>query len=396
MVASLILHASGSGIFESISQSDIEEIILYYVYPKYSVHNVKNVLIGFTSFIKTETPSYKGPNWSSSKMNKESVPHLKVFITPLMLQKTIALFEEKFTKHLDTTYKHQEVKQRLRPRAVHKARVLGMMTELAFYTGMRIHEIALLQLKDVSYAGGVVISILKTKTDAGERDIPLSLLAPRSFVERFMEFWQARRKEVSLEGLLFVQLDGRHWDTSHTSKEIASVFNTYMVQGMVFHNLRDAFASHLMIRWFVAFHRDLLPDDAPFLSQELFNDENMEKFRKMVFGMGVHRKFQDDFTHMQAVLAKLLGHIGPMTSFESYVHVVDLLFFFFSRPNTPEYMNLSCEVAEDLLQITYPSLPSSLKGRGIKRIKADDFFQYQRDLIDLPKPARPVPRKPKN
>jgi hypothetical protein len=165
---------------------------------------------------------------------------------------------------------------------------------------------------------------------------------------------------------------------------------------MIFHNLRDAFASHLMLRWFAAFHRDLLPDNAPFLTQELFNDDNLEKFRKMVLGMGVQRKFQDDFTHMQAVLAKSLGHIGPMASFESYVHVVDLLFFFFTNPNTPEYMNLSCKVAEDILQITYPSLPPSLKGRGIKRIKTDDFLRYQRDLIDLPKPARPAPHKPKN
>jgi hypothetical protein len=175
-----------------------------------------------------------------------------------------------------------------------------------------------------------------------------------------------------------------------------SAVEYFDLTGMIFHNLRDAFASHLMLRWFAAFHRDLLPANAPFLTQELFNDENLEKFRKMVLGIGVQRKFQDDFSHMQAVLAKLLGHIGPMTSFESYVHVVDLLFFFFTRPNTPEYMNLSCEVAEDLLQITYPSLPPSLKGRGIKRIKTGDFLQYQRDLIDLPKPARPVPRKLKN
>jgi hypothetical protein len=87
----------------------------------------------------------------------------------------------------------------------------------------------------------------KTKTNASERDIRLSLLAPRSFGDRFMEFWKTRRSDVSLEGLLFVQIDGRPWDPSHTSKEVASVFNAYFIQGLIFHNLQDAFASHLII-----------------------------------------------------------------------------------------------------------------------------------------------------
>ena len=407
MVETFLQHISGAGPIITLSPDFQEWVIQNLVYSKYGGHNVKDIISMFTTFLETGPLKdvYVGPNWQKKEMEKRDVPELKAFITPKQLQVAIKLIESKL-------FSFSKVKEDQKIAAVYNARVIGIMTELAYYSGMRIHEIALLQLKDVILSDGIVLCIRKgkTKTDHGERNIPLSYLAPQSFLDIFIDYWKKRKEFASVHNLLFPQIGklkkkhehsdgrvlysyrGKAWDTSYLASLVSEVFADLGVDDMSFHNTRDSFTAILLLRWIVAFHRDLLPADLPFLSYELFNDNNIAKFRKLVLGMGTPQKHQDSFSHIMAIVAKLLGHGGPIVSLECYVHVVDWLFYFFTRQNTPEHIDILCEMAEDFLQVSYPSLPDELKGRSWKSIKTETLLQQQRERINFPRPNRPTSR----
>lgn len=343
---------------------------------------IKSRLKAFTDFLKIELGSdFSEPNWKRSKdLRKKDIPTFKPLIDFEKLAEALEISKYFFAKYIDN-YKKISIKMRERKRAEHKALVIWHIICLCFYTGLRISEAVNLKVNNVIFDGGIVICIRKTKTRNGYRNIPLNILTPESYYREFKKYFKERRKSAMITDLLFPQHDGKIWDTSHISKEIKNLFTRVGIEGVSSHILRHSFANWFLMRWFKAFHGNIIPDNLPFLNNELFGDEYINRLRKLILGMNNQKKGQDTCTYALAVLARLLGHGGPIVTIEKYIHNGDWLFYLLSESNKTENICITSRQAENFLQVSYPSLQKPLKGRGKKVIKPSELLEYQRSNL---------------
>ncbi|MFA5073200.1 MAG: tyrosine-type recombinase/integrase [Nitrospirota bacterium] len=278
-------------------------------------------------------------------------------------------------------------------RALHKTETLKHMTQVSYYSGMRIDEVASLKINNVNFDGGIALCILESKTENGERNIPFGRLAPLEYIEQFKKYYETRKKMVTGDSFLFPQLSYRKqkggerqlvekkW-TNYASRLVARVFRKHISPDFVFHDLRDSFASLLLFRWFVLFHGDKLPKRPKGLrcyEDDMFSDESLKRLRGLVLGMcNDLKEGQELFTYALAVVARLMGHGGPQVTFKCYLHTTDWLFYFLSRHDKEQRVDLTSDQAISFHQVTYSALPENLRKKGLKTIKVDDFLNGQR------------------
>jgi hypothetical protein len=256
------------------------------------------------------------------------------------------------------------------------------MINLGFYAGVRASEFAHLKVANVIYDEGPVLCIRKTKTANGVRNIPINLLAPESYLKTFIEYYKERKKIASGNELLFPNYKGSLWDTSHLASEVRRIFESIGIRDLRFHYLRHAFANWFLMRWFVAFHANYVPVDLPFIENELFHEPYIKKLKKLILGMN-NKTGQDTFTYALAVLARLIGHGGPIVTMQKYIHCGDWFFYLLSKGSEAMEVQIVSRQAEDLLQLSYSSLPDKFKGRGKKKLTFGEILYYQQ--LELPK-----------
>lgn len=388
-IEKFLYELSGEGSLFRLSEEE-RGIIVKRTMRRYSTEKIKHLLQSFSAFVKRKAgDEFQDLNWKKKEYSKEDAPSLKPLITPVTLKTITGLFHGEFSAWAKRLKKDDALKRRRLAMAEQKAVNLAHMTCLSFYGGLRIDEAASLRLNDVIFDGGIMLRIPESKTNNGKRNIPLSRLAPREYLEQFEEYYKKRADSAYSGALLFTPLNSTKWRPSHASNAVSKVFRKHGYPDFTFHNLRDSFASLFLVRWFVAFHKGKLPAHLPCFGDDLFSEEGLLKLRGLVLGMHEVPRGQELFTYAAAVLARLMGHGGPRITFECYIHTTDWLFYLLSEHYKQETIRLNCKQAESFLQVTYPTLPKAYKKRGLKAISVDEFLTHQRSLIRMPQPITP-------
>lgn len=357
--------------------------ILHSTMSKYNSVSIRKALKYFTEFVEHQNPGrFRTPDWMKTKaLFKPDIPVRKPLIVGRDVSDAIELCDDVFTAHAPLI-RGEGFIRRASKQLWHKSEAIKQIILLGFYAGLRIVEITNLRVNNVIYDGGIVLCIRVTKTINGVRNIPLNLLAPEHVVNSFRVYLGTKMGSRQKDALIFAQENGEPWDTSHVSSEVTRVFNEIGMGGIRFQHLRHSFANFFLLRWLVAFHQDIVPSDAPFLHDELFNNENIANLRELFLSRGGVKKGQENFTYALAVLARLMGHGGPMITLEKYVHNVDWLFYLLSHHWGGKTVFLTSIQAQDILSLSYPSLPANLKGRGLKTITLNAIVELQRQRFD--------------
>ena len=308
----------------------------------------KDKIKKFINFLKTEVEGV----WSDINMR---------YIKPAPKDESEEL--EKTTMLIDFTHisaalqvcrNRQQESQKAK--SAHDLEIIYHMICLGFYVGLRAVEFTHLEISGVIFDRGEVLCIRFSKTDNGIRNIPLHLLLPDSYLREFKDYLGKMRRADNKAPYLFPTYEGTLWKESALSNKLAAIFKSIGID-MHFHLLRHMFANWFLLRWFVAFHKGKVPGDAPFLQYELFQEEYLSNIRTLMLGYSQGRTGQQSFTHAIAVLARLMGHGGPVVTMESYLHNIDWLFYMLTDRTG------ACEVEEAaaLLHVRPAALPECLR-----------------------------------
>lgn len=361
--------------------------------------SIKRVIKLFCDFVELENgDAFENVNWRDPELRKENMPSLKPLITPAGLKHALSHFYKQFTGRRGGNRKSKRVSDTMK-KSAHKAESLEHITQVSYYTGMRIDEIASLKINSVVFDGGIVFCILDSKTKNGVRNIPFERLAPREYIGRFKEYYDKRTTTASSDSYLFTQLSHtilqngkrrlteKKWNTSYASHEVARIFKALISQNFVFHNLRDSFASLLLFRIFLLFPGNKLPErpkGLPCYDDNLFSDDSMRRLWGLVFGMKkVMNEGEALFNHALAVIARIMGHGGPRITFKCYIHTTDWLFYILSKHDPKQEISLTSQQRVSFHQVTYTGLPMLLKGKGLKTITVDELLNGQISLIKV-------------
>jgi len=319
-----------------------------------------------------------GPN--IKELKKDDLKSQKPLIYPFHVYEALVKAEEVFSRYPLRLKDETKRNKRLRE-AKYKETIIHHMINLGFQLGIRVSEFTNLKIQDVIYDGGISLYIRASKTENGIRIVPLYLLATDRYIEVFSEYYKNRRNKASCGvELLFPDYKGDRWDSSHLSSESIRLFKKIGIQDMRFHYLRHGFANWFLLRWFCAFHKEYVPEDLPVLENDIFHEPYISRLSKLFLGMN-GKKGQEFFTFALAVLAKLIGHGGPIVTLKNYIHTVDWIFYMLSKKSDDINVQITSRQAEELLQLSYHTLPSSLKGRYRKILKFKDILHYQKKLI---------------
>lgn len=277
-----------------------------------------------------------------------------------------------------------EEKIRLRmksPDLVHKAENMKHVYSIAFYTGTRREEALTLKVKSMRCRDELIMEIEKNKTSSSKRISPLHLLLPDDYLSEFSEYVHKREQKDGREAFLFTRESGEQWDTKEFIENIQDLFISLGIPDYVSHNNRSSFASWTLLRWFKVFHREKIPDGTPFLKYELFDDKYDDRFKKLFWGNYHGHKMPCDFTHANFVIARLLGHNGPIVSHERYIHTSDWLSYMLIKKDPDRNRVMTIKQAANLMQMSYSKMQRNLKGLNIKELSADVILEMQHDYL---------------
>ncbi len=332
---------------------------------------VTNGLRSFLFYLETVTGTFKTPR----RLHKEEMPSQKPLVFPEQVQAALNNMGLFFFRHLGR-YSKQEAYIKNYRIASHKSEIIFHLVMLAFYAGLRIVEFRALLIGNVIYDDGIMLCVTTSKTSNGVRNIPLSILMPQWYLEEFLAYWRRRKSSARADGLLFPWLNEGFVSKSFLTNEINRLFESVGVPKVTAHILRHAFPNWFLLRWFFIFYPEYKADDIPCLGYELFNEEPLTRFKRL-FPRDCFSERQSPITHALAVLARLLGHGGPIVTLEKYVHVTDWIFYFMSRGFEERKISITSRQAEQLLQVSNPTLPDALKGRVKKTLSYKEILYYQ-------------------
>jgi site-specific recombinase XerD len=337
---------------------------------------IRKALRSFMNYMIAECgDSFPSLNWNVKELRKEDIHTRKPLIHFDQVSDVIKKCEGFFCTY-PKKYKDDKKRQAKLDSAIYKARIIWHAIHLGFYAGVRVSEFANLKISNIIHDEGLVLCVRASKTESSERNIPIHLLAPEYYLKELSDYLKEKRSENIGSGLLFPQYNGKRWDTSHLASEVGRLFESIGIKNMRFHYLRHAFANWFLMRWFVAFHADYVPTDLPFMENELFRDPYITKLKRLILGMN-NKTGQDTFTYALAVLARLIGHGGPLVTMKNYIHCGDWLFYLLSKGSETMEVQITSRQAQELLQLSYPSLPSEFKGRGKKTFTLGEILYYQ-------------------
>lgn len=373
-VPTLLYTLQGKGVIAKLAPDELKEV-LGSIIGTYRSKSGRKAFKLFSDFLSSYIgDEFKNPGWGkSTELQSENMISQKPLIDFSQVSKAIGICEAFFTDYLKKKkVRSKGLAEAEKFVATRKAVIIGHMIGLGFYGGLRVSEFVNLKISNVIYDGGWVLCIRTSKTRNGIRNIPLSLLLPDAYMKDFVSYYKARKSKAGSNPLLFPQLDGKIWDKSHVSKEVSRLFESFDVE-MRFHDLRHSFANWFILRWFVTFHRDKIPGDLPFLKEELFQQPYLDRVRDLMLGMSADREGQESFTYVLAVLARLIGHGGPVVTLNSYFHTGDFLFYLLSKASGEKKIAITSQQAESFLQVSYPSLQKKFKGRGKKDVSMKEL-----------------------
>ncbi|MDA8088717.1 MAG: tyrosine-type recombinase/integrase [Nitrospiraceae bacterium] len=343
---------------------------------KYESPNIMKGLKSFLDFLETATAgSFKSPNWRTNALRKDELRSQKPLVFPEQVKLAIDNMGQFFFRHLGR-YVNTKAYVKSYRIAAHKSEIIYHLVMLAYYAGLRIMEFANLLVGNVIYDDGVVLCVRSTKTKNGVRNIPLSMLLPEWYLEEFLIYWKRRKSSAINSDRLFPWHNGGPIDQSYLTTEITRLFESVGVPGITAHILRHSFANWFLLRWFFCFRPEYVSDEIPFLSYDLFSGPSITRF-KGLFPIECRAEGGSPVQHALAVLARLIGHGGPIVTMERYIHVGDWLFYFLSKGRDEKQLSITSRQAADLLQVSHQTLPKALKGKKKKNLIYREILSYQ-------------------
>lgn len=316
---------------------------------------------------------------SSSEINKKS----SQFPTPLIyyfhVDKALAQCEKTFCRHA-LRLKNEVKKLSELNKALYRASMAQHMINFGYYGGNRESEFTGLKIRNVICdPDGLIVCIRDSKTNNGKRNIPMYPLFPDSYQSAFQSYYEKRLSEAtSGDDWLFPDHNGKRLNANFMAGRIKTVFKDLGILNMVYHDLRHGFASFFLLRVFNAFYPEFALEGLQILNYELFKEPYVSRLKTLI--LGGNRKTGQDYLHYGiAALSILIGHGGPITTFEEYVHTADWIFWLISKSLETRNISITSQQAANMLQVSYPTLTGALKGRSRKTISYAELrnFQFQ-------------------
>ena len=206
----------------------------------------------------------------------------------------------------------------------HQYRLLKIIYILAYRTGMRINEILGLRVKDIEGLDQFSIWVQPygskkqgnqhlLKTDSAERIVPAYALLKDDEYQFFSDFVVEKRLENKKSLYLFSNLNENKKLNRHTVTVPLKLIMNQVFKGhhYSFHSFRHTTANHLSLV--------LNCEYAP-LVQEL-TDYSADEYQKTRAELLQNEHGQNHWF----VIAHLLGHIEPVETFKSYIHLSYLI-----------------------------------------------------------------------
>ncbi len=206
----------------------------------------------------------------------------------------------------------------------HQYKLLKIIYILAYRTGMRINEILGLRVKDIEGLDQLSIWVQPygskkqgnqhlLKTDSAERIVPTYALLKAEEYEFFKDFVAEKRLENKINLHLFSNLNenrklNKHIITAPLKQILNQIFKEHHYS---FHSFRHTAANHLSL---------LLNCKYAPLVQEL-TDYSEDEYIKIRAELLQNQHGQNHWF----VIAHLLGHIEPVETFKSYIHLSYLI-----------------------------------------------------------------------
>jgi Phage integrase family. len=196
-----------------------------------------------------------------------------------------------------------------------------LFVQLSYALGLRRKEAALLEIDDVNFkTSSIYVShFVKRKTKRAVRRIPTSLLT------------------VEIESKLSAHINerARLGHSTVFDEPVLSALNDEFLSilrlqcnndALVIHSLRHSAASNLVILFDMCStpHFRDYRIRLYFLRNEIFSDEQLHRIKRSLESLG---KSTNIFFPSLDTAAQLLGHVSPCITAQSYLHLLDVLFF---------------------------------------------------------------------
>lgn len=197
--------------------------------------------------------------------------------------------------------------------------------------GLRRAEVAYLRVCDFDAADHLHVRpwpLRKLKTSNARRDLPLRVLLLTEELEEVLKFVASAREPAGSnreDALLFsVESNPRaHINFERVIGQVHCALRTATGDESIhYHHLRHSFANMLLLKLWPALHSVARHVFRHHPATVAWFDEP-ESFRRRLFGTSAIRR-----SDLQAI-ALLMGHGGPATTLEHYIHVLD----WYSKPD---------------------------------------------------------------
>lgn len=335
-LANMFYFVLGDTSIISLAQYELSdvvfEIIQFNASPR-TQRGSKNKIRQFLSFLRGRYPLPK-LNWN----------HPDYWIIDEPIEREIMGFSE-----FDTVC--EEMEKTVSPE---QAESLKAVLILLFYAGLRIHEAALLSHDAIYIDLELNIFVKKSKTRSGKRSLPLHYLLPDKQLKFFRDYVLKRRPKGPRSGIPLFSLDGVSFpDPKVLADMITDVIFECLGRHITCHQLRHSFASLLLVRWYALLYgtetMELSSEDRshPAVTE-------MGNLRKLFLGEGPEKVGDKYFMHAIIAAGRLLGHAGPVTTVNVYIHTIDVLYHWFLAENDATSF-VTVSRAAKMLGISYPT-----------------------------------------
>jgi len=372
------------GSIDKLSLSDLVLVLSQTMY-EYHSKGIKSALKKFCDYLADRIGgNFKELKWRSRELTKLVNYTTKSFVHFDELNQALSAadyFYCKYARRIRTETRDRKIEI-----AEQKTKALRLAIMLGYYAGMRVSEI--LNLKCHHFKNGRYLTIRKSKTLNGRRNIYLDLLLPKEAFEEFKTYFKDRQVSAGNTALLFFQkTDGRPgrngktrkekaWNSSHVSGEIARLFSTMGFRFFRFHHLRHAFVNIMLLRWYTL-HNDLNIPNTELFKHELFQEEKMEHLKTLLFGIGERRKGKEVTDFSLHALSRLVGHGSAVVTINEYVHIIDILFYMYSFRYESMSVDMDTQQLMSFLQIRKSGLPDILQQNEVKTLQGISILKYQ-------------------
>lgn len=219
------------------------------------------------------------------------------------------------------------------PHRTRQEKMTFVATILAYRAGLRVMEIAGLQVEDIQ--GSECLEVLirvneqrGIKSSAAERRIPLYILLPEEELLYIKQWHQFRCTEIgtTLKSPLFTM---NSFETVHCSENVIfaplrqalkEITNDISV---VPHTLRHSFATLLLLK--ISLRSDIDLGNVPIPGLKNFSFEEQCRFKQALLGKTTSGR------NILYAIASLLGHTETSTELKSYIHLCDWLMWHYLR-----------------------------------------------------------------